>query len=46
VRRILYTVYRRAYRVRYPLEHAGFRNMLAQLEGREFVGAHPDFDMP
>jgi GNAT superfamily N-acetyltransferase len=46
VRRILYTVYRRAYRVRYPLEHEGFRNMLSQLEGREVIGAHPDFDMP
>lgn len=45
VRRILYTVYRRAYRVRYPLDHDGFRDMLQQLEGREFVGAHPDFEM-
>lgn len=42
VRRILYAIYRRAYRVRYPLQHPGFLAMLEQLEGREGVGAHPD----
>jgi GNAT superfamily N-acetyltransferase len=46
VRRILYAVYRRAYRVRYPLYHEGFLDMLAQLEGRVTVGAHRDFEMP
>lgn len=43
VRRILYSVYRRGYRVRYPLLHGGFRAMLEQLEGRETVGAHSRF---
>jgi GNAT superfamily N-acetyltransferase len=43
VRRILYAVYRRAYRVRYPLQRAGFLAMLSQLEGRDTVGVHPDF---
>ena len=42
VRKILYAVYRRAYRVRYPLERENFRLMLAELEGRERVGAHPE----
>jgi ribosomal protein S18 acetylase RimI-like enzyme len=43
VRRILYAIYRRGYRVRYPLEHPGFQAMLLELEGREEVGRHPDF---
>ena len=43
VRRVLFAVYRRGYRVRYPLLRDGFRNMLAQLEDREEVGPHPDF---
>ncbi|MCI0436810.1 MAG: GNAT family N-acetyltransferase [Gemmatimonadetes bacterium] len=43
VRRILYAVYRRAYRVRYPLQHEGFMAMIEALEGRESVGIHPDF---
>jgi GNAT superfamily N-acetyltransferase len=38
VRRVLYAVWRRAYRVRYPLERETFRDMLAQLEGRKRVG--------
>jgi hypothetical protein len=42
-RRILYSIYRRAYRVRYPLQREGFMAMLRQLEGRETVGVHPDF---
>lgn len=46
VRQILYAIYRRAYRVRYPLQHAGFAAMLEELEGRETVGAHPDFEYP
>lgn len=41
VRRLLYSIYRRAYRVRYPLERDNFRAMLAELEGRETVGPHP-----
>jgi GNAT superfamily N-acetyltransferase len=43
VRRVLYSIYRRAYRVRYPLQRDTFVNMLAQLEGRTSVGIHPDF---
>jgi GNAT superfamily N-acetyltransferase len=43
-RRILYAIYRRAYRVRYPLQREGFAAMLRQLEGRECVGVHPDFE--
>jgi GNAT superfamily N-acetyltransferase len=46
VRRILYAVYRRGYRVRYPLEHAGFAAMLAQLEDRDVVGLHRLFSSP
>jgi GNAT superfamily N-acetyltransferase len=42
VRKILYAVYRHAYRVRYPLVRPGFRAMLEQLEGREVVGERPE----
>jgi GNAT superfamily N-acetyltransferase len=42
-RRILYAIYRRAYRVRYPLQRHGFAAMLRQLEGRSVMGVHPDF---
>jgi GNAT superfamily N-acetyltransferase len=43
VGRILYAVWRRAYRVRYPLAREAFTAMLEQLEGRETVGMHPEF---
>ncbi len=43
VRRILFVIYRRAYRVRYPLEREAFRAMLAQLEDREMVGMHREW---
>lgn len=43
VRRILFAVYRRGYRVRYPLLRDGFRHMLGQLEARDTVAPHPDF---
>lgn len=46
VRRILYAIYRRGYRVRYPLQRAGFRAMLTECEDREVVGVHPDFPLP
>lgn len=42
VRRILYAIYRRAYRVRYPLLRENFRAMLEEIEGRESVGEHPE----
>jgi GNAT superfamily N-acetyltransferase len=42
VRRIIYAIWRRAYRVRYPLERDGFAAMIRELEGREWVSAHPE----
>lgn len=38
VRRLLYSIYRRAYRVRYPLQRDGFQAMLRELEARDIVG--------
>ncbi len=42
VRRVLYSIFRRAYRVTYPLESAPFTHMLEQLEGRTTVGVLTD----
>lgn len=42
VRKILYAVWRRAYRIRYPLEEEAFVAMLEELEGRGMVGVHPE----
>jgi ribosomal protein S18 acetylase RimI-like enzyme len=42
VRQLLYAIWRRAYRVRWPLEREGFLAMLAELEGRTHVAAHPE----
>lgn len=42
VRQILYAIWRRAYRVPYPLQRPTFRAMIEELEGRETVGAHPE----
>jgi ribosomal protein S18 acetylase RimI-like enzyme len=39
---LLYAIWRRAYRVRWPLQQAGFTAMLEQLEGREMVGFLPE----
>lgn len=41
IRQLLYAIWRRAYRVRWPLEREGFIAMLEELEGRAVVGAHP-----
>ncbi len=41
VRRILYTVWRRAYRISRPLDRPAFRAMLRALEGRRMVGRLP-----
>ncbi|MEO8499938.1 MAG: hypothetical protein ABI565_03420 [Vicinamibacteria bacterium] len=41
LRRLLYAVYRRLYRIRFPLKEPEFRRMLRQLEGRARVGARP-----
>lgn len=43
VRRTLFAIYRRGYRVRYPLNRDIFSNMLEQLEGRDYIGVHPDY---
>jgi GNAT superfamily N-acetyltransferase len=43
VRRVLYAVWRRGYRVRYPLERATFQAMLAELEERDSVGFHAGY---
>jgi len=42
VRQLLYAIWRRAYRVRWPLERDGFHAMLRELEDRTVVGAHPE----
>lgn len=42
-RRLVYAIWQRAYRIRFPLQSDTFRYMLRQLEGRETVGADPDF---
>ena len=41
VRQIIYDIYRRGYRVAYPLVHPGFAAMIEELDGRETVGPHP-----
>jgi GNAT superfamily N-acetyltransferase len=44
VRRIIYAVWRRGYRVRYPLERVTFQAMMEELEGRTMVEVHPGYD--
>jgi GNAT superfamily N-acetyltransferase len=39
VRRIIYAIYRRAYRARFPLQRRGFRAMLNELEAQEQAAA-------
>jgi hypothetical protein len=43
LRRILYGIWRRAYRITRPLERAAFRRMLRALDRRRRIGPHPDF---
>jgi GNAT superfamily N-acetyltransferase len=43
VRRLLFAIYRRAYRVRYPLQREAFNDMMDQLDQRASIGVHPDF---
>ncbi|HEX6317156.1 MAG TPA: GNAT family N-acetyltransferase [Gemmatimonadaceae bacterium] len=43
LRRILYAIWRRAYRISRPLERPAFRRMLNALEGRRRIGPHPDY---
>jgi GNAT superfamily N-acetyltransferase len=40
---LLQAIWRRAYRIRYPVQSGTFCYMLSQLEGRETVGADPEF---
>lgn len=41
LRRILYTVWRRVYRISHPLDRSAFRAMLRALEKRRTIGRHP-----
>lgn len=41
LRRVLYAIYRRLYRIRFPLKQPEFRRMMRELEGRDRVGARP-----
>lgn len=41
-RTILYAIYRRAYRVRYPLQHPNFMDMLSQIGSRRVIGPHAE----
>lgn len=43
VTRVLYQIYRRAYRVRYPLQGVPFRTMIDDVLARGSIGAHPEF---
>lgn len=43
VLRLLYAIWRRAYRIRFPLQSDTFTHMLRRLEARETVGADPTF---
>lgn len=43
LRRILYAIWRRAYRISRPLERPAFTRMLRALEGRRRIGPHPDY---
>lgn len=42
VRRLIYAVWRRGYRVSYPLQRAAFRAMIEELAVRDQIGAHPE----
>jgi GNAT superfamily N-acetyltransferase len=46
VARLLFAIWRRAYRIRYPLQSETFCYMLRGLEGREMIGPDPGFALP
>jgi GNAT superfamily N-acetyltransferase len=46
VARVVEAIWRRAYRIREPLQRDTFQYMMKQLEGRETVGPDPDFLRP
>lgn len=43
VARLVYAIWRRAYRVRLPLQSELFRYMIDEIEKRGTIGTHPDF---
>jgi hypothetical protein len=43
---LLYNIWRRAYRIRYPTQNDVFCYMLSQLEGRAEIGPDPEFAPP
>lgn len=44
VAHVIFSIYRRAYRLRYPLTHAGFAAMIEELESRDTIGVHPRWE--
>ena len=46
VARMIEAIWRRAYRIRSPLQRDSYQYMMERLEGRETVGADPDFFRP
>ncbi|WP_420129697.1 hypothetical protein [Longimicrobium sp.] len=41
--RLVYTIWRRAYRIRFPLQSETFCYMIERLQAAGTIGAHPDF---
>jgi hypothetical protein len=41
--RLVYAIWRRAYRIRFPLQSDTFCYMVDSLESRGTIGTHPDF---
>jgi hypothetical protein len=41
--RLVYAIWRRAYRIRFPLQSETFCYMIDRLESAGTIGAHPDF---
>ncbi len=46
LRRLLYTLWRRIYRIARPMSNSTFKGMLAQLEGRRSIGRLTAADLP
>jgi hypothetical protein len=46
IRKLLYSLWRRTYRIAQPLSDPAFRRMLADLEGRPFIGEIRLADLP
>jgi hypothetical protein len=46
IQKLLFTTWRRVYRIARPLAHATFRRMLEELKGRKFVGRLTPADLP